>query len=170
MRVAILGNSGSGKSTLARTLASPAAVPVLDLDTIAWLPTDPPTRSDDHAARMRVLDFCASPGWIVEGCYAGLVEVALSFDPVLLFLDPGAETCVAHCLGREWEPHKYASKAEQDANLPMLVDWVRGYYTRDGELSAIGHRDCFARYAGPKFHLRSDEEAASVANGLLARR
>src|SRR5438477_10664226 len=43
-RHVLLGNSGSGKSTLAARLARASALPHLDLDTLAWLPTQPPQR------------------------------------------------------------------------------------------------------------------------------
>ena len=32
-----------------------------------------------------------------------------------------------HCRARPWEPGKYATKADQDAKLPLLLDWVRAY-------------------------------------------
>ena len=51
---------------------------------------------------------------------------------------------------RPWEPHKCASKAEQNAKLAFLLEWVRDYYRRDGELSLTGHRALFSAYAGPK--------------------
>ena len=87
MKIAILGNSGSGKSTLARRLAASASsVPVLDLDTIVWEPWDP-----GRGAVMRVearvqadLEaFCsASDRWIIEGCYADVVQASLRWKPV----------------------------------------------------------------------------------------
>ena len=38
MRIALIGNSGSGKSMLSRQLATARALPMLDLDTVAWEP------------------------------------------------------------------------------------------------------------------------------------
>jgi hypothetical protein len=57
---------------------------------------------------------------------------------------------VQNCRARPWEPHKYASKAEQDANLPMLLDWVRAYDSRDDEFSLRAHRRLFKSFNGPK--------------------
>lgn len=155
MRVAIFGNAGSGKSTLARWLAESAGLAVLDLDSVAWEPDQPAVARSGALARADVAKFCAAhERWVLEGCYGDLVEAALRFEPLLVFLDPGLEPCAAHCRNRPWEPHKYASKEEQDANLPSLLSWVAGYYTRDGPMSLAAHRAVFDRYRGRKVELR----------------
>ncbi|MDH5592723.1 MAG: shikimate kinase, partial [Gammaproteobacteria bacterium] len=40
-KVVILGNLGSGQSTLASSIAERENLAHLDLDTLAWLPTNP---------------------------------------------------------------------------------------------------------------------------------
>lgn len=169
MRLAILGNSGSGKSTLARALAAADDVPILDLDTVAWAASEPPTLRADDLARADVRAFCRrNAAWIVEGCYATLIEAALAEGAALILLDPGLEACLANCRARPWEPHKYASKAEQDANLAFLLDWVSDYYTRDGPMSLAAHRACFDAYRGPKRALQSLPDVDELDSGLLA--
>lgn len=149
MRIAILGNSGSGKSTLAQWLARRGNAAVLDLDTVAWLPGDEPTRRPQEESAAELHGFCRHHAhWVVEGCYASLIAVALQYRPTLIFLNPGVAACEAHCRARPWEPHKYALREEQDARLEALLDWVRGYGQRDGELSLAGHRAVFDRYDG----------------------
>jgi adenylate kinase family enzyme len=151
LRVAILGNSGSGKSTVAKWLAAHAGAAMLDLDTVAWEPDQIVVARSAEAASVDVRTFCrANEHWVVEGCYAALVEAALEFDPLLLFMNPGEAQCLAHCRARPWEPHKYASRQEQDERLAFLLKWVSEYYTRDGDMSLVRHRECFERYAGPK--------------------
>ncbi len=151
MRAAILGNSGSGKSTLAHWLGRAAGLPVLDLDSVAWEPDQPAVPRSSALAEADVSEFCTThPGWVVEGCYAHLVETALRFEPLLIFLNPGPERCRAHCLHRPWEPHKYRSKEEQDANLEFLLSWVAEYYTRDGPMSLRAHQAVFDKYPGRK--------------------
>lgn len=87
MRIAVIGNSGSGKSTLARSLAGRLGAPVLDLDTVAWEPGQIAVARSPEAAQSEVRAFCSShEHWVVEGCYASLVKVALEFSPRLLFL------------------------------------------------------------------------------------
>jgi adenylate kinase family enzyme len=154
MRVAIVGNSGSGKSTLARQIAAAHSIPSLDLDTVAWEPGKIAVPRPAESCAAEVNAFCAAhEQWIVEGCYAGLVGHALALSPILLFVDPGVDACLSNCRGRPWEPHKYASKAEQDAKLEFLLSWVEQYYTRDDELSLTAHRALFESYRGPKLRL-----------------
>lgn len=153
-RIAILGNSGSGKSTLARQLHERLGFPTLDLDTVAWVPGEIAVPRDPEDAVADAVAFCGNQeAWIVEGCYANLVDASLRFEPTFLFLDPGVDACLDNCRARPWEPHKYASKAEQDEQLQNLLAWVRDYYTRCGDMSFQVHRDLFDRYDGPKQHL-----------------
>lgn len=150
-RIVIFGNSGAGKSTLAQRLARAGELAHLDLDTLAWLPGTPPERRPLADSAREIAHFTShNPAWVIEGCYADLLELVLPECSELIFLNPGVEACVAHCRARPWEPHKYASKAEQDANLPMLLDWVRAYDTRDDEFSLRAHRRLFKSFNGPK--------------------
>jgi adenylate kinase family enzyme len=154
MRVAIIGNSGSGKSTLAAHLADTTGAATLDLDIVTWEPGQIAVARPRDAAVEEVLQFCQGhPEWIVEGCYGDLISATLPFEPLLLFLDPGLQACQNHCRQRPWEPHKYVTKAAQDARLEMLLDWVADYYQRDGELSWRQHQDLFDSYPGAKRRL-----------------
>ena len=154
MRIAILGNSGSGKSTLAGQIAAAHSITSLDLDTVAWEPRKIAVARAPEAAAADVTAFCSTHDrWVVEGCYGTLVGHAVAYSPILLFIDPGEEVCLANCRNRPWEPHKYASKAEQDGKLEFLSSWVRGYYTRDDDLSLSAHRTLFASYHGLKLRL-----------------
>lgn len=147
MRAAIIGNSGSGKSTLAKQFAAPT----LDLDTVYWERGKIAVQRDATEAAAEVRAFCqASENCVVEGCYASLIEAALEFTPELILLDPGVDACIRNCEARPWEPHKYATKKEQDKHLAFLLEWVRGYYTRDGEMSLQIHEALYNAYTGPK--------------------
>lgn len=150
MRVAIIGNSGSGKSTLAKSRAG-SSVPVLDLDTIAWEPNVVAVARPADLALADLEAFCTRHDeWIVEGCYADLISATLRFGPELIFLNPGEAVCLQHCRERPWEPHKYASKAEQDAKLGFLLPWVSDYFVREGPMSLKVHAALFKAYQGPK--------------------
>src|SRR5262249_39080718 len=141
MRLVILGNSGSGKSTLARWLADRSGADLLDLDTVAWEPGKIAVARAPEVAQAEVRRFCAGrAAWVIEGCYASLAGVALEFDSRLIFMNPGMEQCLANCRARPWEAHKYKSRAEQDERLAFLLEWVREYYTRDGDMSLQDHR------------------------------
>jgi len=163
VRVAIIGNSGSGKSTLAQQIAAMHLLTTLDLDSVAWEPGKIAVARDVEAASADVRAFCQQHGnWVVEGCYAALTRRALEYSPMLLLMDPGVEACVANCRERPWEPHKYASKDEQDERLEFLVSWVREYYTRAGDLSHAEHQALFDEYRGPKRRLTTVVDRAFV--------
>ncbi len=159
MRVAIIGNSGSGKTTLAQQLATSVSVPVLDLDLVFWQPGVPIERpSAERLADVR--RFCREhESWIIEGCYADLIEASFPWSPELIFLDPGREVCIANCQRRPLEPHKYRTKEDQDKNLQFLLKWVADYYDRDGLMSFASHQALFDRYGGPK--KRTSEQTAA---------
>ena len=71
-----------------------------------------------------------------------------------MFLNPGVDTCVAHCRARPWEPHKYATPEAQDANLAMLIGWVRSYATRDDTCSLAAHQALYRSFPGRKREVR----------------
>ncbi len=150
-RIVIFGNSGSGKSTLARQLADEHGIDALDLDVIAFEPEQPGVRRPLKKS-LRLLDAFIEErsAWIIEGCYAGLIEAAAAHCTEMLFLNPGVQRCLENNARRPWEPHKYPSKAAQDANLAFLQNWVRDYETRDDEYSLLEHRRVFDAFKGAK--------------------
>lgn len=169
VRIVIFGNSGSGKSSLAKALAGRHGVGHLDLDVIAWEAERPGVRAAFEESERALLRFVeASDGWVVEGCYSGLLKVAAARCTELIFLNPGVEACVGNCESRPWEPHKYESREAQDVNLRMLIEWVREYETRDDEFSLREHRRLFDEHEGPKVEYGSNAEAALRARGAEA--
>ncbi|MCB2003895.1 MAG: hypothetical protein KDH93_02700 [Rhodoferax sp.] len=163
MQIAIIGNSGSGKSTLARDLARTHDLVGLDLDTVAWEPNQIAVPRDKQQALAQVRDFCSrTPQWVVEGCYADLIRAALPYAGLLLFLDPGVQTCIANCHSRPWEPHKFKSLEEQNRHFEPLLEWVRGYYRRDGDASLREHQALFDGFDGDKHRLTGRPTAQSV--------
>ena len=152
MRLILLGNAGAGKSTMARRLTGSANIPRLSLDEIAWDEGFPrPRRKPLEQSLTLLRQFIRSNDqWIIEGCYGDLVEAALPHCTELRFLNPGVETCVAHCNRRPWEPSKFSSAEEQDAMLTQLIQWVKDYETRDDEYGLKQHRRIFDGFSGPK--------------------
>src|SRR5690606_4473886 len=98
--------------------------------------------------------------WIIEGCYADIIEAVLHHCDELIFLNPGVDVCIAHCRARPWEPEKFRSPEEQDENLDNLIAWVASYETRDDEHGLNRHRALFDVFSGKKRelnHLRDYE-------------
>jgi adenylate kinase family enzyme len=162
-RILIFGNSGAGKSTLARALATRLHVAHLDLDSLAWLAEFPMQRRPLAQSEAAIRTFTSThSGWVIEGCYADLLQSVSGTCSLMLFLNPGIETCVQNCRARSWEPHKYPSKEAQDKNLYMLIDWVRDYAARDDEFSLQRHRALFDTHPGNKRELTAAPIDAST--------
>ena len=153
MKILILGNAGAGKTTLAAQLMRQAPIARLSLDEVAFA---------DGAQRRPLADSVADalgfigrqPQWIVEGCYADIIEPLLAHCDALLFLNPGVATCIAHCRQRPWEPEKFATPQEQDAQLATLLAWVAAYDTRTDEYGLHQHRRVYDGFSGRKRELR----------------
>jgi adenylate kinase family enzyme len=154
-RIVLFGNSGSGKSTMARVLSKERSLPHLDLDSLAWS-SMAVRRSVADSARL-IRDFLdANSEWVIEGCYADLLELVLPHATEVRFLNPGTEVCVGRCRARPWEPEKYPSKEAQDERLEFLLQWVREYETREDEYSLARHRELFDTFRGPKREIGAD--------------
>ena len=161
MRILVFGNSGSGKSTFARRLAAQHGLVVLDLDNLVWSRTEfAQFRSDEEITRELNAFVAANPAWVIEGCYGRWMEHLRAHGTEMVFLNPGEEACLRYCRARPWEPGKYAMKAEQDAKLPLLLEWVRAYATRSDDMSLAAHRRLFDSHTGPKRELTTSEDPA----------
>jgi adenylate kinase family enzyme len=156
-RVLIFGNSGSGKSTLAKTLVESEHLSHLDLDVLAWLPTAPPQRAPLAESGEQMETFiAANKRWVIEGCYADLLEIASPHATDLIYLDLPVEQCVQNAKKRPWEPHKYHSKEAQDANLEMLIAWIRDYDCRQDCFSRSAHEHLYRLFTGSKIRHTSN--------------
>lgn len=157
-KIVIFGNSGSGKSTLAKKLQLKHNLQHLDLDTLAWLATTPPTRRPITESNEDILNFIdRHESWVIEGCYADIIELLLPYTNELIFMNLPITLCIENAKSRPWEPHKYDSKQVQDDNLPMLIDWISQYDERDDVFSQQAHLSLFHAYTGTKYMITSNE-------------
>ena len=149
-RIVIFGNSGSGKSTMAKNLIKEHGLIHLDLDTLTWEPHKPIRRPLEDSKHDLLKFIAHNSCWVIEGCYSNLLVIAAESCTELRFLNPDVDRCVENCLSRPWEPHKYPSPEAQNKNLPMLLDWVKQYHTREDEFSLTAHRKLFNNFKGKK--------------------
>lgn len=150
-KVLVFGNSGSGKSTLAKKLCTARGLAHLDLDTLAWLPTNPPSRVPLPESEAAIAAFMAShDSWVIEGCYTDLLEIAAPHADEAIFMNLSVESCIENARARPWEPHKYASRIEQDRNLAMLIDWISQYPARQDVFSESAHKALYENFVGKK--------------------
>ncbi len=149
----IFGNSGSGKSSLAKQICD-EALAHLDLDTLAFCQKDVTQRRTIEASREDINAFIdRHDGWIIEGCYADLMQGLLGTANEVIFMNLPVEACQDNARNRPWEPHKYSSKAAQDKNLTMLLQWIADYETRTDTLSAQAHEKLYQQFSGNKIRI-----------------
>ncbi|NUM33331.1 MAG: AAA family ATPase [Candidatus Brocadiae bacterium] len=149
MKVIILGNAGAGKSTLSRKLIAKHPAARLSLDEVAFhggMERRPLQDSIEDVERW----IADNENWIIEGCYADIIEPVLKHCDELIFLNPSVHTCIAHCLSRPWEQEKFGSRQEQDENLENLLQWVRAYESRTDEYGLLRHRELYESFKGKK--------------------
>ena len=157
-KIIIFGNSGSGKSTLARQLSESTGIVHLDLDSIAWLPDPPSTRMPLADSKRQIDAFLsANQQWVIEGCYSDLLELIVDDCDEMIFLNLPLAMCIENAKNRPWEPHKYESKKAQDANLDMLIDWIKQYEAREDSFSQKSHQALFDRFTGKKLMYSSND-------------
>jgi adenylate kinase family enzyme len=159
-KVLIFGNSGSGKSTFAKKLRQSDDLAHLDLDTLAWQDTLPPERKPLIESKQELLTFIQSnESWVIDGGYVDLLEMAASYANEIIFLNLPVDDCIANAKNRPWEPHKYDSKQEQDANLEMLIGWIADYYKRQDPFSSFAHTVFYNKFLGKKMMFTQNSRA-----------
>jgi len=160
-QIVIFGNSGAGKSTLAKRLSETHGLAHFDLDTVAWKPINPPERRSVDESNEAINHFIQqNESWVIEGCYSDLLRIVLPKASEIIFLNLPVELCMRNAKERPWEPHKYESKAAQDANLDMLLNWISEYDSRNDEFSKAAHEALYDGYSGKKLMFTSNETNA----------
>jgi len=161
MKTILLGNAGAGKSTLSRKLITKQPAARLSLDEVAFQAGTErrPVQDSIEDVKRWIAD---NESWIIEGCYASIIEPLLECCDELIFLNPGVDACIAHCRSIPWEPEKFGSRQEQDENLENLIQWVGSYESRTDEYGLFRHRELYNSFHGKKREFNDPSEYASV--------
>ncbi len=162
-KVLVFGNSGSGKSTLAKVLSEKHGLAHLDLDTLAFQVAAPTVRRPTAVSQVGIENFvCQHDTWIIEGGYTDLLELLASQAEDIIFLNLPVSACQQNAKDRPWEPHKYESKAAQDLNLKMLLNWIAQYYQRDDVFSEMAHNQFYLNFSGKKTRVTENSDLGSL--------
>jgi adenylate kinase family enzyme len=158
-KIIVFGNSASGKSSLAKKLSLIHSITHLDLDILAWQEGSelPQRRALDDSLKDIDTFINNNDEWVIEGCYGDLLSLISERAEQAYFLNLPIAACIENAKKRPWEPHKYESKQAQDANLGMLIDWIRNYEERQDSFSQEAHTVLFESFKGEKTMLISND-------------
>jgi adenylate kinase family enzyme len=107
-RVVVIGISGAGKSTFARALAGKTGLPLFHLDKEYW---HPGWRETPRAER-----------WIMEGNYAGTLDLRLPRADTVFWFDYPALKCLARVL-RRLASSCGTVRVDMGRGCPERLDW-----------------------------------------------
>jgi adenylate kinase family enzyme len=147
-RVLVTGNSGAGKSVLAERIGATLDLPAHDLDVLLRRPDGRERAAGDAKARVAVV--AAGDGWVIEGVFPDLIEVALARATVMVWLDLSWDECRAGLLRRG--PHYGMDPLDDDA----LLAWANAHRARLTE-----HARLYDGFGGRKVRLRTRREVES---------
>lgn len=165
-RVAIIGRSGGGKSTLAAKLGQRLSLPVINLDTLFWLPGW--VESDPLVFRNRLIEALAAEAWITDGNFMDTVDVRFALTDTIIWVDQPRLRCIRRALQRAiiWfsrsRPDLAPGCLEQIDIEFLRYIWNWDRVTRPRVNAAI---DAFGSHA-TLIRLRTDGEIAAFLAGL----
>jgi adenylate kinase family enzyme len=153
-RAVVIGNSGSGKSTVAERIGAALSLPTHDLDVLHWRPDG--RERDEGEAKALVAEVAATTGWVIEGVWASLLDVALVRATVLVWLDLSWDEC------REWllqrGPHYGMNPNDHDT----LRAWANAHRDR-----LAGQAQLYNGFGGQKIRLATRHEVAAFSVNSL---
>lgn len=119
-RVLILGCCGAGKSTLARSLNKIIEVDIIHLDQEYWRPNWVETPKDKWNAKVKLL--ASRESWIMDGNYAGSLDIRLPRADTIIYLDRSTITCLLRVLKRIWK-YNGTSRPDMKHGCKERFDW-----------------------------------------------
>ena len=167
-RVAIIGNAGSGKSYLAAAIRAAWGLPIINLDTLFWMPGGYVEQRPKDAVRAEIEKTKTDGCWTFEGVYGELIDLVLDRSEYLVWLDIDWDTCRQAL----WDRHLLTTekkRGEMESSFKELLDYASDYSTREGPRSHRGHQSLFTGFAQTKLHLRSRDEISDFVRALSTR-
>ncbi|MEU1968232.1 adenylate kinase [Micromonospora sediminicola] len=120
-RILVVGSSGAGKSTLAGELARRLDLPLIHLDRHYWRPGW--TAPEPADFRAEVASLAARPAWVMDGNYAGTLDLRLPRADALVLCDPSRILCLIRVLRRRWAGRAVADpRADLPDGCPERID------------------------------------------------
>ncbi len=119
-RIVIVGNGGSGKSTLALELGEILGLEVIHLDVHFWHPGWVPTPRAQW--REIVAGLVEGDAWVMDGSYAGTVDIRFPAADAIIFLDFPRWRCLWQALARLVR-YRGQNRPDLAPGSPEEFDW-----------------------------------------------
>ncbi len=131
-RIYLLGASCSGVSTLGALLSDRLAVPLLDVDSFFWMPTDPPfTTKRPVEDRIRLIRDrqAGSDGWVLAGSHTGWGDALVRDVDLIGFVYTPMRIRMQRLDRREAERHgpRILPGGDMHADHLAFRDWAARY-------------------------------------------
>jgi adenylate kinase family enzyme len=128
-KILVIGSGGAGKSTFARELGRRLGLEVIHLDREQWRPGWVETPKDEF--RRKVEGLVARESWVMDGNYAGTLDVRLAACDTVIFLDLPRAVCLWRVLKRAAK-YRGTSRPDMTEGCPEKIDyefvqWIWGY-------------------------------------------
>lgn len=128
-KISIIGSGGSGKSTLAKRIGQLLDIPVHHLDALYWQPNWTETEKHQWAEIQQTL--CAKSHWIMDGNYAGTMDIRLNASDTIIFLDVNRYVCLLRAIKRTIMNYgktrsDMGDECKERFQLRFLL-WIYGY-------------------------------------------
>lgn len=134
MKIRIIGNSGSGKTTVARKLSEHFSIPVLHMDSIAFIPNSDFVLKDKDIMRTEISKFVTvNNKWIIEGNYTSTMGAVYNVPDVVIFIDLPVEQSLFNFENRH---NKFKGKSRPEhpnlieTDKQGMIDWISSYPER----------------------------------------
>lgn len=139
MKIRIIGNSGSGKTTIARELSKYFTIPVLHMDSIAFVPNSDFVLREKELIKSDISTFVTTNDrWIIEGNYLSIVSEIYNVPDVVIFIDLPVEQSLYNYKVRHQE-FKGKFRPEHpglvETDQQSMIDWITSYPNRRCELT-----------------------------------
>ncbi len=139
MKIRIIGNSGSGKTTVARKLGEYFSLPVLHMDSIAFIPNSDFVLKDKELIRADISKFVTNNNkWIIEGNYTSTIEAVYNVPDIIIFIDLPVEQSLYNYENRH---NKFKGKSRPEhpglieTDKQEMIDWITSYPNRRYKLT-----------------------------------
>ncbi|MEX5635112.1 adenylate kinase [Parafrankia sp. FMc2] len=157
-RILVVGSGGTGKSTPSRRLGVPWDIPVIHLDQHFWSPGW--IEMPQESWRQTVNELISQPRWIMDGNYAGTLDLRIPAADVILFLDLPRHVALSRVMWRRirWH-HRHRPDITPGCSERISWEFLRWVwaYPRQGRArvsAALDEADAWARVV----RLRSPRE------------